>query len=138
MWRQVLGDQEALVGAEPAGQRPLQLRELRPQLPLGQLRQRRRVRVARPTSAASISRPDMPRMSVATAASLMFAPSSVFCSRLTSAAALPDQRRPVARQLAQLPLRAVRHEAGLQQPMPQQVGAATRCPGRRSSAPAPP
>jgi hypothetical protein len=37
------------------------------------------------TSAAKISRPDLPRMSVATVASLMLAPSSVFCSRFAAA-----------------------------------------------------
>ena len=35
---------------------------------------------------------------------------------------LPDQARPVAGQLPQLPLRPVRHEAAGEQPVPQQVG----------------
>ena len=43
MWRQLLGDQEPVMGAEPADQRALELGELRPQLPLRQVGQRRRV-----------------------------------------------------------------------------------------------
>ena len=75
-----------------------------------------------PSSAASIARPLTPRTSVATAASLRLAPSSVFCSRLTSLGALLHQRLAVAGQLAQLADRRRGDEAGPQQAVAQQVG----------------
>ena len=68
------------------------------------------------TSASSMSRPDLPRMSAATQSSLMPASSSALCSRLTSRCALLDLRLAIARQVAQLADRLGRHEARLQQP----------------------
>ena len=76
------------------GQRPLQLGQLLPQLPLRQLGQRRRVG-RRPADQRRQHRPARDAQDVAwpPTASLMLAPSSVFCSRLTSRRPLP---RPAA------------------------------------------
>lgn len=80
-----LGDEEALVRSETSPKGLLQLLDLRSQLPSGQLSHLRSVRRTRNQGSLSICRPELPMMSVATEASFMLAPSSVFCSLLTSA-----------------------------------------------------
>ena len=74
------------------------------------------------TSAPSIARPDTPRMSVATDGQLDVGPFQRLLQPVDLGRALVHQTGAVAGQLAQLALGAVRHEAGPQQPVPQQVG----------------
>ena len=89
---QLLGDQEALMCAELAGERLLQLGDLLTQSPARQLGEGSDVGGSRDQRLQDIAPrlaptcPDLPRMSVATDASLIVAPSSTFCSRLTSLA----------------------------------------------------
>ena len=67
-------------------------------------------------------RPLLPSTSVATEESLTLAVSSTFCSRLTVIGSFLHQRFAIAHQVAQFPHRFGWDKAGLEQPMPQQVG----------------
>jgi hypothetical protein len=78
---QQLTDEESVVTAEATRQGGAQGRELRASPAAGELRQNVGS-VVPATSALSIARPDTPRMSLATVASLMPASSSTLCSRL--------------------------------------------------------
>ena len=83
MWARMLPDDQRVVGVEAAVQRLAQRRHLLAQLPVRQLGEHVGS-VVPATSASSIARPDLPRMSVATESSLMSVSSSIFCSRLAS------------------------------------------------------
>ena len=109
--RQLLGNEEALVRSETSPKSPLQIAGSSLAASLWPAGPSAEVSVEPSIRAFSICRPDLPMMSVATEASFMLAPSSVFCSLLTSAAALPHQGRPVAAQFPQFPLGSFGHEA---------------------------
>jgi hypothetical protein len=78
-----LRDQQPVVGAEAALERLPQRRQLGPQPATGQVGQHRRI-VVPLTSASSIARPETPKVSLATHASLIPASSRTLCSRCAS------------------------------------------------------
>ena len=110
-----------MVGHPPAQRLP-QLRDLRPQPPPGQVGQPLRVVLARRSWPSSMARPETPRTSVATLASLMLASSSTFWMRLATAARSADQLGPLPGQVAQLADRRRRDEAGREQAVLEQLG----------------
>jgi hypothetical protein len=117
---QLLGQQEALVRPQPSAQRPLQRGALLPQAPLRQLGERFRVGGAgrqrlqdRPPRGPQHVAGHVPELEVGALQRLLHA--------VDLGCPLADERRAVARQLAQLPLRPLGHEAAPQQAVPQEV-----------------
>jgi hypothetical protein len=112
--RQHPGQQERVVVAEVAGEGLLQLGALGAPAGPGQLRQRLGSR-SPAMSAASIARPETPKMSEATTLSLIWASTRQLLHPLLLGGAHADQVGAVAGQVPQPPDLRWRHEAGAQQ-----------------------
>ena len=118
---QLLGHQEALVRPDAPDQRPLQLRELLPQPPPGELGQRGGVGLPGDQRGQHVP----PRLAQDVGGHRGELDVGAFQGLLQPVdlrRPLADQARPVAGQLAQLPLRPVGDEAAREQPVPEQVG----------------
>ena len=118
---QLLGDQEALMGAEAAGEGLGQLGQLLAQAPLGQLGQRRGV-----LRACHQRREHLARRLAGHVGSHRRQLAGGPCQRLVQPlhfpCALADLRRAIAGQFAPFPLLLVGDEAAPQQPVPPPVG----------------
>ena len=112
--RQVLAHQEALVGPDLPDQRPLQLGDLRPQAPFGQLRQGGRVGVPRQQARQDLA-PRLAQDIGGDAGQLHVGALQRLLQPIALGGALPHQAGAIAGQLAQFPLRPVGHETRPQQ-----------------------
>jgi hypothetical protein len=119
--RQLLGDQELVMGAKASRQCPLQLGDLLPQLAVRQLRQRRRI--GRPRHQALEHRASRDPQNVGGHGRQLDVGSfQHLLQPIDFRRPLAHQRRPIAGHFPQLPLLLGGHEAGPQQPVAQQVG----------------
>ena len=119
---QVHPGQERVVLGEPAGQRLGQLRDLRPQPSLGQIREHGRVALSRRSAPRASPARRHPMMSEATADSLIPASSSSFSSRWTSrprSRVIAVRARVRSRSCAD---RLGRHERAADQPVRAELG----------------
>ncbi len=114
--RQQLPQQEALLGAQPPGQRRLQLRPLLPHAPARQVRQHRRVRLARQQCVQHRPRRD-PGDVGRHAGQLDIGLLQQLLQPVDHPRPVGDHGDAMARQGAQLALGGTGHEAGAQQPV---------------------
>src|SRR6266852_1050692 len=118
--RQLLGEQETVVRPKLALQGLLQLRNLLPQLVLGQIRQHHRV-----GGSANQCFQHPPRRHAENVAGdvaeLDVGAFQCFLDAVDLGCPLANQGRPIPRELSQLSLWTLGHEAGAQQTVPQQI-----------------